>query len=279
MHATHGVVAQTPERSKGLSHRYIEFEARAQAGVAIVRLARPERLNALHAPMLRELLAVVREIEADPELRAYLVTGVERSDGRPCFSAGADLRAAADERFEDSELGLRLTSAIVGGHTPSIALVDGVCSTGGAEIALACDLRVVGENAQISDWHLKKLGTGLGGWGGSTRWARLIGLQRTKQLLLTGKVLDAREALAFGFAIEACASHELLARGLAIAGSIAAMNPRGVAMTLAQLELAEDLSRDTAIRLAESARERFGLDPRLGDSGTEDPGRGRRSRS
>jgi enoyl-CoA hydratase/carnithine racemase len=257
-----------------LSHRYIELEPRAGDGVAVLRLARPDRLNALHAPMLEELLAAVRTIEADPEVRAYLLVGALRVDGRPCFSAGADLRALPHEQFEDAQLGLAVTGAIAGGRTPSIALVDGVCSTGGAELALACDLRLVGQAAQISDWHLKKLGTGLGAWGGSTRWARLIGLQRTKQLLLTGKVLDSREALEFGFAIEACASEELLARGLELGGVIAAMNPRGVAMTLAQLELAEDVSRDTAIRLAESARERFGLDHRGSDRSAGWPGKG-----
>jgi len=253
-----------------LSLRHIEFERGAEDGVAILRLARPERLNALHAPLVRELLGAVREIEADSAIRAYLLCGASREDGRPCFSAGADLRAEPHEAFEDSELGLRLTSAIADGRTPSIALVDGVCSTGGAELALACDLRLVGEQAQISDWHLKKLGTGLGAWGGSTRWARLIGLQRSKELLLTGKVLDAREALEFGFAIESCSSDRLLPRGLEIARSIAAMDPRGVAMTLAQLELAEDTSRDTAIRLAESARARFGLDHRLAGKGPKD---------
>ena len=245
-----------------MSLRFVEFD-RCADGVAVLRLARPERLNALHAPLVRELLRCVREIEADPELRAYLLTGAARPDGRPCFSAGADRKADADERFDGAPLGLRLTSAIADGRTPSIALVDGVCSTGGAEIALACDLRLVGAQAQISDWHLKSLGTGLGAWGGSTRWARLIGLQRTKELLLTGKVLNAQEALDFGFAIESCASDRLQERGLEIARSIAAMNPKGVAMTLSQLELAEDLSRDTAIGLAESARERFGLDHRL----------------
>jgi enoyl-CoA hydratase len=256
-----------------LSPRYIEFEAGAREGVGVLRLARPERLNALHAPMLRELLAAIREIEADPKIRAYLLTGAARADGRPCFSAGADLRAAPEERFLDSEMGLSVTGALAGGRTPSIAVVDGVCSTGGAELALACDLRIVGESVQLSDWHLKKLGTGLGAWGGSTRWARLIGVQRTKQLLLTGKVLGAREALDLGFAIECCSSEALLPRALEIAESVAAMNPRGVAMTLAQLELAEDLSRDTAIRLAETARERFGLDHRLDAGNADDPAR------
>ena len=183
-----------------MSDRFIDVDRRAAPGVAHVRLSRSECLNALHAPLVKELLKAIREIEADPDTRVYLLSGADRADGAPCFSAGADLRAAEGDRFTDAELGLRLTDAIAGGRTPSIALVDGVCSTGGAEIALACDLRLVGAAAQISDWHLKKLGTGLGGWGGSTRWARLIGLQRTKELLLTGKVLSAQDALACGFA-------------------------------------------------------------------------------
>lgn len=260
-----------------MARRFIEVETQVEPGIGEIRLSRPERLNALHAPMVLELIDAVEELERDPEVRVYLLSGAPRPDGRPCFCAGADVRAAPGEMFGGPDLGLRLTQSIDEGLTPSIALVDGPCSTGGAELALSCDLRLVGEAAAISDWHLKKLGTGLGGWGGSTRWVQLLGVQRAKELILTGKVMGPDEAVRDGFAIERCASGALRSRALELARAIAEMDPRGVQMVLAHLGMARDLPRDAAIRLAAQAPRWFGV--RLGLQGREGDVLGSRRRS
>src|SRR3546814_15462013 len=71
---------------------------------------------------------------------------------------------------------------------PSIALIDGVCTTGGLELALACDLRIAAETAALSDWHLRRTGLGIGQWGMAARLARLVGTDRARELILPGTV-------------------------------------------------------------------------------------------
>ena len=232
-----------------MRYEFIRFEM-TQAHVALVTLQRPERLNALHGPLLDELGDAVDRIERDAGIRAWILTGAPRPDGRPCFAAGVDLRCFAEGKGPTIEQGLRLTQRIDDLLVPSIAAIDGVCTTGAAELVLACDFRVVGAAARISDWHLRNLGTGLGAWGGSTRWARLVGTTRAKELILTGRELDAEEAVRWGFASSAHPSERLLEGTLAMAGRIAAMKPEGVRLTLAHLDRAADPGRDLSIRRA-----------------------------
>ena len=241
-----------------MAYEFIRYE-QPDDGVALVTLNRPERLNALHRLILEELAAAVAEIEADDAIRVWLLTGAPRGDDRPCFSAGADLKAAAEGLAPSGSLGYELANDIDDMLKPSIAVVDGVCSTGGVELALACDFRLVGEAAQISDWHLKNLGTGLGGWGASTRWSRLVGPTKTKEIVLTGKVVGAAEAERIGFATAAHPSAELMDRALEMARTIAAMSPAGVRLTLSHLDRNQDMSRDQALRWAQLTMKWFGM--------------------
>lgn len=222
-----------------------------EPGIARIELRRPERLNAINARLLREFDHALRRIEADPEIRVWILGGAARPDGRPCFSAGVDLKAGAEGEMVGETQGYELCNRIDDALKPSIAAIDGVCSTGGAELALACDFRLVGAAAQISDWHLKHLGTGLGGWGASTRWARLVGVQNAKEIILTGRALDAEAALRMGFASAAHPSDQLGSAALALARSIAGMDPRGVRLTLMHLDRGLDLSKDQALRFAQ----------------------------
>jgi len=230
-------------------YAHIRYETPAEH-VAAVMLARPERLNALHGPLLDELTDAVRRIEREDGVRVWLLAGAPRPDGRPCFSAGVDLKSFAEKRGVTTEQGFALTNAIDDLAKPSIAVIDGVCTTGAAELALACDFRLVGEAARISDWHLKNLGTGLGAWGASTRWARLVGASRAKEIILTGRELDAAEAERIGFASARHPSERLGDAALAMARAIAAMDPQGVRLALTHIDRAADLPRDEALRLA-----------------------------
>ncbi|HXK22869.1 MAG TPA: enoyl-CoA hydratase/isomerase family protein [Myxococcota bacterium] len=232
---------------------------RRDDSIAIVRLNRPQRLNAINGRVLEELDAAVSAIDADPEIRVFLLCGAPRLDGRPCFSAGFDLKSVAEGVPLDPHLGARLTDRIDDLLKPSIAVVDGVCSTGGAELALCCDFRVVGEGLELSDWHLKRLGTGLGGWGGGVRWPRLVGVQNAKEIILTGRVVSADDAVRIGFATARHASADLMGHALAMAGAIAQMNPKGVRMCLAHLDRYADMSRDTALRHAIALPGLFGV--------------------
>lgn len=234
---------------------------RRDDGIAILRLNRPQRLNAINGPLLEALDAGVRAIESDPEIRVFLLCGAPRPDGRPCFSAGADLKAIAEGLMPaDPGIGARITDRIDGLLTPSIAVVDGVCSTGGAELALACDFRVVGDALELSDWHLKRLGTGLGGWGAGARWPRLVGVQNAKEIILTGRVVSAEDAVRIGFATARHPSAELMDRALELAGAIAAMNRDGVRMCLAHLDRCEDMSLDESLRNALALPKLFGIE-------------------
>jgi enoyl-CoA hydratase len=233
-----------------MSRETLLYERR-EDGVAVVTLNRPERLNAINGRVLAELEELLDEIERDERVRVFLLTGTPRRDGRPCFSAGFDLKSVGEGVPMERQIGRRVADRIDDLLKPSIAVVDGICSTGGSELAVCCDLRLVGSAAQISDWHLKNLGTGLGGWGASTRWARLIGAQKTKELFLTGRVFDAEEAVRIGWAVAAAPSEQLMDEALEMAGRIAGMNPGGVRMVLMHVDSVADTPRDAAIDMAD----------------------------
>jgi enoyl-CoA hydratase/carnithine racemase len=251
-----------------VAYEFIEYEV-VEEGIALITLNRPKRLNTLNGPLLDEVADAVSRIEADDALRVFLLTGAPRPDGRPCFGAGVDLKCFEEGRPVNGPQGFGLTNRIDDLLKPSIALVDGVCSTGSVELALACDFRLVGEGAQISDWHLKNLGTGLGGWGGSTRWSRLVGITNAKEIILTGKVVGAEEAVRMGFASSSHASDALREAGLGMARSIAAMAPGGVRLTLSHLDRNQDMSRDQALRWAELAPRWLGVESRVASEGSQ----------
>jgi enoyl-CoA hydratase/carnithine racemase len=217
-------------------------------GIARITLNRPRRLNAINRIVLEELDALLDEIERDDAVRVFLLTGAPRADGRPCFSAGFDLKSVAEGILPERGLGQRVTDRLDDLLKPSIAVVDGVCSTGGGELAMAADIRLVGEQLELSDWHLKNLGTGLGEWGAATRWVRLAGAHKAKEVMLTGRVLGAAEAVSCGWAVGAHPSESLMHAALEMARAIAGMNPKGVRMTLMHLDRAEDMTRDQSLR-------------------------------
>ncbi len=232
---------------------------RRENGVAILTLNRPDRLNALNGPLLDRLRAHVTALDADPDIRVFLLAGAARTDGRPCFSAGVDVQAFSEGEGVTNEQGCGLTDQIDDLLTPSIAVIDGICTTGGAEFALACDFRLVGGAAQISDWHLKKLGIGIGSWGAPVRWAREVGVTRAKEIMLTGRVVDGEEAARIGFATAVHPSADLMSAALEMADTIAEMDPDGVRLLLANLDRISDMSRDQGLRWAQLSAEWLGV--------------------
>ncbi len=163
--------------------------------VATVVIDRPEARNAVDGPAARALAEAFREFERDDALRVAVLWGAGG-----VFCAGADLKARGTER------GLRLATDGDGPMGPSrlaltkptIAAVEGYAVAGGLELALLCDLRVAGESA-VFGVFCRRWGVPLID-GGTVRLPRLIGLSRALDMILTGRPVDAREALAFGLA-------------------------------------------------------------------------------
>ena len=220
--------------------------------VAKVVLDRPEAANALTHSMFEELDAALDRIEGDDDIRVWILTGAPRADGRPWFSAGMDLKAATQE-VSSSIDPYAVVNRIDDLLKPSIAVIEGFCTTGALELAMACDLRVTGAGARLSDWHLKMSGLGIGGWGAAARLSRLVGVDKAKELLLLSAEVDGTEAARIGLVNRAVPDDQVQAVGLEMALAIAAMPRRGVKATLGYLALQADMSKREAMHWAQLA--------------------------
>ncbi|WP_213956883.1 enoyl-CoA hydratase [Variovorax sp. dw_954] len=192
---------------------------RNEAGFATLILNRPDRNNTLSNELRGEMVAACAELEADPDVRVLILTGAGRA-----FTAGMDLdewrtsdKLAAGAYENDPVAALQSFSG------PVIGAINGIAVTGGLEIALACDLLVASTQARFADTHAQ-VGL-LPGWGGSVRMARLIGLNRAKELALTGRFLGAEEALAWGLVNHLVPPEQLMAKAESIAQQMAAAVP------------------------------------------------------
>ena len=191
--------------------------------VATIVNDRPEARNAVDGPASRALAEAFREFERDDELRVAVLWGAGG-----VFCAGADLKARGTER------GLRLAPDGDGPMGPSrmaftkptIAAVEGYAVAGGLELALMCDLRVAGETA-IFGVFCRRWGVPLID-GGTVRLPRLIGLSRALDLILTGRPVDAREALDFGLANRVVPAGSAREEAEALARTIAEFPPNCV---------------------------------------------------
>jgi len=195
---------------------------RAEA-IATIVIDRPDARNAVDGPAARALADAFREFEADDTLRAAVLWGAGG-----VFCAGADLKARGTER------GLRLAPDGDGPMGPSrltftkptIAAVEGYAVAGGLELALMCDLRVAGETA-VFGVFCRRWGVPLID-GGTVRLPRLIGLSRALDMILTGRPVDAGEALAFGLANRVVPAGRAREEAEALARSIGEFPPRCV---------------------------------------------------
>ncbi|MFM5886482.1 MAG: enoyl-CoA hydratase [Novosphingobium sp.] len=190
--------------------------------VAVVTLNRPEAMNALSRALRSELAAAMREVDADDSIRAVVLTGA----GTRAFTAGLDLKelgvdglgAANAENAEANPV-----KAIEQCRKPVIGAINGVAITGGFEVALACDILVASDNARFADTHAR-VGV-MPGWGLSQKLSRMIGINRAKELSLTGNFLDAQTACAWGLVNRVVAADALLPAAKALAADMASADP------------------------------------------------------
>jgi enoyl-CoA hydratase len=205
-------------------------------GVATMTLNRPQALNAFTSQQLDLLVAVIREVAANPAVRVAILTGA----GERAFAAGADIKEMV---ALDPEAGLAFgrrghaaANALEAMPQPVIAAVNGFAFGGGCELALACDIRLASENA-----HFAQPEVGLGippGWGGSQRLPRLVGPGIASELILTGRHVFAEEALRIGLVNAVHPLDQLLPAAREMAGSIAKNSPRAVRAAKALMKLA-----------------------------------------
>jgi enoyl-CoA hydratase len=189
---------------------------------AVITLNRPKQLNALSQSVIGELKAAFTELGTNADVRAIILTG----SGDRAFAAGADigelagLANAADGRKLASgshELG-RIMAEL---PQPVIAAINGFALGGGLELALACDIRIAADSAQLG---LPEVTLGvLPGWGGTQRLPRLVGAGMAKLLMMTGERIDAAEALRIGLVERVVSAAELQEQVHALAAKIAAL--------------------------------------------------------
>ncbi|HEY0814193.1 MAG TPA: enoyl-CoA hydratase/isomerase family protein [Pseudonocardia sp.] len=179
-------------------------------GIGVIRLDRPP-MNALSRQVQEELLAVSSEAAQRADVRAVVLYGGER-----VLAAGADVKEMAGMTYADMATVARRVSAGLGALAtipkPTVAAITGYALGGGLEIALGCDRRIAGDNAKLGQPEIL-LGIIPGG-GGTQRLARLIGPSRAKDLILTGRMVAADEALAIGLVDEVVPADAVLSRSM-----------------------------------------------------------------
>jgi enoyl-CoA hydratase/carnithine racemase len=190
--------------------------------VALVRLDRPDARNAINTRMLEELLGHLAAARDDDAVRAVVVSSSDHMG----LSAGADVREDLDEagRVRRMELWARFYDELTGFVKPTVAACHGACVGGGAEIAVACDLRVAGSNLR-----LRFPGAALGVPVGPARLVTLCGLAVAKYMLLTGKEADAEIALRWGLVHKVAPAAAAEDAALQLAAQVAEHPPEAVA--------------------------------------------------
>ena len=229
--------------------RLMSIDVSMHGRVAVVTVNRPEVLNALSTELLEELLAAFRGLADDDECGVAVLTGA----GDRAFIAGADITELATKtplmarRY--SEHGQDLSHLLETMRKPTIAAVNGFALGGGCEMALACDLRFASTTARFGQPEIN-LGI-IPGWGGTQRLARASSVGFAKELVLTGRMVNADEALERGLVNAVFEPDELLERTLEIAQGIAAKSP--IALAYAKEATNRSLHGDLGANLVHEA--------------------------
>src|SRR5437762_12465521 len=203
---------------------YESIVVEREGPIATITVNRPKSLNALNSHTLRELTQAVRECA---DQRAIILTGA----GEKAFVAGADISEMAPmtpwSAREFSELGHVLTAMLEDIPCATIAAVNGYALGGGLELAVACDMIYASENAKVG---FPEVTLGITpGFGGTQRLVRLVGKLRAKEIIFTGEMVDAKQALEIGLLNAILPRDQLLAHCMQVAGKIAQRGPLAVA--------------------------------------------------
>lgn len=230
---------------------FVELEQKGHVG--LITINRPEALNALNLQVLKELDTMLDTIEAQKDIHVLVITGAGRA-----FVSGADIgemvnySAAEAKTFSrhGSSLMLRLTRF----PRPVIAAVNGYALGGGCELAMSCDIRLGSDRAKFG---MPEVGLGIiPGFGGTQRLSRIVGMSTSTELVLTGRTIDAQEALHIGLINHLYPADELMDRAMELAQLIASKPQVAVRQAKQSIRIGAQIDMSSAIAFESEA---FGL--------------------
>jgi enoyl-CoA hydratase len=209
-------------------------ERSTESNVASLRINRPEARNAINLEVVRELHAALDALAADDQVRALVLSGA----GGKAFASGADIAELRERTHREAFFAINasLFQKLEDFPRPTIAAIEGYALGGGLELALACDLRVAARGAKVG---LPETTLGIyPAAGGTWRLPRLVGLGRAKELVFTGRILDAEEAYALGLFERLVEDGQAVAAAQELAAQIARNAPLAVQVAKVSLNAA-----------------------------------------
>jgi enoyl-CoA hydratase len=235
-----------------VSFQYIIYEKSEE--IATITLNRPDALNAWSKELAQEFLGAMEDARNDESIKVVIITGA----GEKAFSAGADIKAmkgmTALKARELSNMGYKICNAIETMEKPVIAAINGYALGGGMEVSMACDFRVASDKARMGQTEIN-IGL-IPGWGGTQRLTRLVGKARAKELVYTGKIIDANTALQWGLVNMVVTATELMIAVRQFAQELAGKAPVAVKVAKALIEKGAEIDLESALALE---REGFGV--------------------
>lgn len=216
-----------------------------QDAIGIIKINRPESLNALNIETLEEIRDAVTSLNNEEDIKVLIFTGEGKA-----FIAGADIKQMKDMNENDARefcnMGQKIFDIIEHLDKPVIAAVNGFALGGGCELAMACDIRIASENAKFGQPEVN-LGI-IPGFGGTQRLPRLVGKGIAKELIFTGDLIDAQTALRIGLVNKIVSTEKLMDEAMMMAQKIASKGP--VAIMIAKSVINRGMETDLAKGLA-----------------------------
>jgi enoyl-CoA hydratase/3-hydroxyacyl-CoA dehydrogenase len=242
-----------------LSKAYETLKIEREESTLWIILNRPQRLNTFNAVMIEELLDMLNTAEGDSSIKCVVITG----EGDRAFSAGADLtmmKGTPVYAEEASRRGQKTFGKVEEIPKPVIAAINGYALGGGLELALACDLRIAAEHAELGNTEIR-LGL-MPGWGGTQRLVSIVGLARAKEMVMLGTRIKADEALRIGLVHKVVHYEKLKDEVRAIAKELAEKPPIAMKYVKYAMNFGTQVPLEAGLRLEAAL---FGL-----SSSTED---------
>lgn len=218
-----------------------------EGNIARVTLNRPEAMNAFHSELIQELVDAFAQVETDREVYCVILDAA----GEKAFSVGGDIkeeiRTTGEAALEFGKLGKQCIRAIANCRVPVICAVQGFCLGGGMEVVLVSDLTVASEDMKIGMPTIK-LGT-VPGWGSTKTLAEVVGKAKAKELLFTGKIIRAQEALDLGLVQFVVPKEALAEKAEELAAVIADMAPIAMKTMKKCIDKGWEMSREEAFEM------------------------------